>query len=89
MRTMAITEIKNNLKTEKLVLGCAKTLKLLKLGKLSKVFVSANTPKDMEEDIKYYTKLADVDVEKVNLPNDELGTYCKKPYSISVIGLKS
>ena len=86
---MALTEIKKNLKTEKLVLGSSRTLKLLKEGKLSKIFVSANTPKEMVEDLKYYTKLADVEVEKVDMPNDELGIYCKKPYSISVIGLKS
>ena len=86
---MALTEIKNKLKTEKLVIGKSNTLKLLKLGKLSKIFLSANTPKEQEDDIKYYSKLAGVDVEKVDLPNDELGTYCKKPFSISVIGLKS
>ena len=80
-----MSEIKKNLKTDKLVFGKDKTLKLLKSGKLSKICLASNFPEDEESDIKYYADLANVNVIKLALPNDELGSFCKKPFFISVI----
>lgn len=85
----SVEEIKNNLKTDKLVIGTDKTVKLLKLGKLAKVFVAENTAELVENDLDYYSKINNVEVSKLNIDNEELGVLCKKPFSISVIGLLS
>ena len=85
----ATDEIKNNLKTDKLVIGTDKTVKLLKLGKLVKVFVAENTAELVENDLDYYSKINNVEVSKLNIDNEELGVLCKKPFSISVMGLLS
>jgi len=79
--------IKKNLKTDKILFGTDNTIKALKLGKLSHIFISSNTPADVVDDLEYYGKLSDVELIKLNLPNDELGTFCKKPFAISIIGL--
>ncbi len=82
-------EIKKNLKTDKLVIGTDKTVKLLKLNKLAKIFIARNTAELIEADLNYYSKINDIEVLKLNIDNDELGVLCKKPFSISVIGLLS
>ena len=84
-----VEEIKNNLKTDKLVIGTDKTVKLLKLGKLAKVFVAENTAELVENDLDYYSKINNVELSKLNIDNEELGVLCKKPFSISVMGLLS
>lgn len=83
------TEIKKNLKTDKLVIGTDKTVKLLKLGKLAKVFIANNTPEITENDLNYYSRINNVEISKLKIDNEELGVLCKKPFSISVIGLLS
>ena len=83
----SISEIKKALKEEKAIIGTERTLKNLKLGKVSKVFLTSNCPASVKEDIKYYSKLAKVEVVQLKQPNDELGALCKKPFSISVLSI--
>ena len=83
-----ISEIKNALKEEKVIIGTDNTIKDLKLGKLSKVFVSSNAPKDVKEKIEKYSKLNETKLVKLKSPNNELGGMCKRPFSISVLAIK-
>jgi large subunit ribosomal protein L30e len=83
----SISEIKTALKEGKVIIGTERTLKNLKLGKVSKIFLTSNCPEDVEEDVKYYSKLAKVEVVKLRQPNDELGALCKKPFSVSVLSV--
>ncbi|MEK6916449.1 MAG: ribosomal L7Ae/L30e/S12e/Gadd45 family protein [Nanoarchaeota archaeon] len=82
-----LDEIKKNLKTKKLVIGTDSAIKNLKLKRLSTIFVSSNAPKEIMGDVEHYAKLSGTEVVKLDVPNDELGVQCKKPYSISIIGL--
>jgi len=82
-----IEEIKQIVKEEKAVIGTKEVIKNLKLGKIKKVFVTSNCPDKVKEDIKYYSKLSGAEVVQLEQPNDELGTICKKPFSISILGL--
>ena len=85
---MSTTEdIKKLLKSDKLILGTELTLKSLKKGELEKVFLSSNCPSEIRDDIAHYTKLSNTEVVEVGMPNDQLGDLCKKPFSISMIGL--
>lgn len=71
----------------KLCMGTEKTIKNLKQGKISSVFVSTNCPKDIKQEILRYAKMGNVEVEMLEINNEEFGIVCKKPFSISVAGL--
>ncbi|HLC56189.1 MAG TPA: ribosomal L7Ae/L30e/S12e/Gadd45 family protein [Candidatus Nanoarchaeia archaeon] len=81
---MSIENLKKALKEEKLIYGKDETLKKIKSGKVSEVFLSSNCPKELKEDILHYSKIANIKVDQLDVPNDELGIICKKPFSISV-----
>lgn len=83
-----IDQLKKLVKSDKLVLGTEKTLKALRGGDLTKVYLSTNVPETVEVDFDRYCGLASIDVVKLSMPNDQLGTFCKKPFSISVLGIK-
>jgi len=83
-----IDEIKKLMNEEKCIIGAEQTLKNLKLGKLSKVFVTSNCQDTMKDDITYYAELSGTEVVMLDIPNDELGTICRKPFSISLLSVK-
>lgn len=82
-----ISELKKLLKTDKIILGTDRTLKLLKLGSADRVFLSSNCPEEVKKDIEYYAKLSNVPLIHLKQPNDELGILCKKPYPVSVLSV--
>jgi large subunit ribosomal protein L30e len=81
-------ELADALKTESLVYGSERTLKLLKNGKLGKVFVASNCREDIKESLKHNAKIVNVDVVEVKMKNSELGVFCKKPFYVSVVSLE-
>lgn len=81
------TEFKKILKGKNLIIGTERTIKQLRLGKLAKVFISVNAPKKIRADINHYAKLTKTDITNLKYSNEELGELCKKPFSISVLGL--
>ena len=83
----AIDEIKNSLKEKRIIIGSNSILEKLKLGQISKVFLSSNCPESVKEDVNYYSGLSSTKVENLDIPNDELGAVCKKPFSISMLGV--
>ncbi len=80
-------DIKDSIKTEKVILGTEQTLKLIKQGKIKKVFVSSNCPKDISSDLERYTKVDKFELILTDASNKELGIFAKKPFSISIIGI--
>jgi len=88
MAKAKLTDLKNAIKSKKLIIGTEMTIKNLKLGKLAAVYLSKNCAENIKKDIQYYAKLAKVEVIQLPYANDELGVVCKKPFSISVLSLK-
>lgn len=74
---------------DKLVLGAERTVKLLRSGKLNKVFVASNCDATVREDIERYCKLGDVECVELSQTNEEIGTICRKPFAISVVGIQA
>lgn len=74
--------------TDKIVIGTDLVLKQLKLGSISKVFVTVNCPDKIRESVERYADFSKAEVVKLKIPNEELGIVCKKPFSISVAGIK-
>jgi ribosomal protein L30E len=85
---MDANEIKKMLKNENLVLGSDRVLKLLRENQMESIWLAANAPGVVVDDIKRYAQLSGTGVETLLIPNDELGVVCKKPFNIAVIGLK-
>ena len=75
-------------KNKKLLLGMKTTIKAIRQSAVSKVFIAKNCPEVIAEDIQHYCSIADIVVERLNIDCDELGTLCKKPFYVSVIGVK-
>ncbi len=71
-----------------LVLGRETTLKQLRRGLLSDVVISANTPEEVRADIEHYARLEGAAVHTVASSNEELGVLCRKPFAVSVLGMK-
>ena len=84
-----INEIKKSLDTKKLIIGANETIKNIKLGKVSIVYLSNNCHEDIKKDIERYSKIAKIDFSVLNKSSEELGVICKKPFSITVLSILS
>ena len=80
-------DLKEALKDSKAIIGAKRTLKLLKLGRLKKVYVASNCPKDIEDDVHHYSKISNIEVINLKENNEEIGVLCKKSFFISVLGI--
>jgi large subunit ribosomal protein L30e len=80
-----VDELKQAIKDKKMVFGTKETIKGLKQGSVSKVFLASNRPAQIKEDVKHYAKLAEADVVELDVLDDEVGLICKKQFSISVL----
>ena len=80
MKPLTSTQIKKLIKEEKIIIR-------LKLGKIGKVLLSANCPASVEKSVLHYSALSEAEPIKLKYANDELGVICKKPFSISMIGV--
>jgi len=80
-----IEEIKKSRESKKLVIGTNSVIKSLKKDLLKKVVISNNCEKGVAKEIEKYKG----DCEKVEYPgsNMDMGTICRRPHSISVIGI--
>ena len=80
-------ELRKLLASDKLVLGTDETVKLLRQGKLQKVFFASNCKLSTKEDLAQYCKLGEVECVELAKSNEEIGMICKKPFAISVVGV--
>ena len=79
-----LDEIRKRIEQGTVTIGTKTTLNNLKLGKLEKIFVTKNSPKNVKDEIKHLAGATEVT--EIDMLNSELGTFCKKPFSISMIG---
>ncbi|MBD3259274.1 hypothetical protein GF371_01425 [Candidatus Woesearchaeota archaeon] len=77
-------ELKSLIEKGQVTVGTDLTLKNLRLGKIEKVLITKNCPADVREEILRFSD--EVKIEQIDKTNIELGTICKKPYAISIIG---
>ncbi|MBT3464771.1 hypothetical protein HOD20_04595 [archaeon] len=80
-----LDKIKKLLKTDKIVYGTDRAYKEITRKNASEIVLSSNVPDDVELDLTKYANLSDLVITKINLTNDLFGTFCKKPYAISVL----
>lgn len=82
-----VEDIRKSINDEKLVIGKNEVLKNLKKKTLSKVILALNSPKDILDDVEYYSSFSEVELVKSEKNNEELGVICKKSFGISVLGI--
>ncbi|MBW2989914.1 ribosomal L7Ae/L30e/S12e/Gadd45 family protein [Candidatus Woesearchaeota archaeon] len=82
-----ISEIRKMLKKKAIIIGADRALKGIRLGKVKKVYLSANCSESLKKTIGHYSKLSRVEIVNLRHPSDELGILCKKPFSISVLSV--
>lgn len=75
------------IQANRVIKGSKEVLNALRSGTLEKIYVSKNCSKDLLDDLKHYSKLADVSLVKTKISSSELGTLCKKQYNIQVLGV--
>lgn len=70
----------------KLVIGKEQVFKLLKLNKLEQIMLSSNSA--FVEETKRLASMSKTKVSVSKHPSKELGALLKKPFSITILGLK-
>lgn len=80
-------EIRKELENKKVILGLERTIKEIKKSNIKKIYLSSNVPNEVVDDLEYYASLQSIEIIKLEIPNDELGVVCKKPFLVSVLGL--
>lgn len=81
-------DIRKLLGSEKLILGTDRVLKAVRRGKAARVILASNAPSSVKEQFLRHQQLgAGFSVEDAGVPNDELGTICKKPFSVAAIAI--
>lgn len=86
-KTDAASELRKLVAEGKVLLGSKRTLKLLGKGGIAKVFVSQNAPSHYKERIASECAASKVELVELSMTGEELGTLCKKPFSVTVIGV--
>lgn len=82
-------EIRKLLGSDKLVIGSDRVLKLLRNNELKQIILASNVKREVRDDIVTYSKQNNIEVIELDVANEELGIYCKKPFNISVLGIKA
>ena len=80
-------DIRKYLEENRLNIGTKTTLRSLRKGKLAKVYLAANCPEHELAIISNEAKISGVELVQLTKSNEELGTVCKKPFSVAAIGL--
>ena len=80
-------DIKRLANSKKLILGTERTLQAIRAGKAKQVFLSANCPQQVKQDIMRYQKITPFELVSLPYQNDELGSICKKPFAVSVLSV--
>ena len=81
-------EIKKAMASGRAIMGSKSVIDHLKKGKLEMAFLASNCSAEVKEDLVHYAKLAGANIVLTDIPRDEFGIVCKKPFPISVLGLR-
>lgn len=81
------TDIRKLLSSEKLLLGSDRVLKAVRAGTVATVILASNVPAELRKEIEHYQRISKFEIEEAGIPNDELGTLCKKQFSVASIAV--
>jgi ribosomal protein L30E len=84
---MNLDELKRLIEKEHYIVGGRMTLKLLKKGKISKIFISADCDRNFEDILKIEAENSKTPLTFTGKTKGELGVLCKKPFTVSVLSI--
>lgn len=87
MFCMEREKLRKEIQKGRIVIGAKRTIKFIMNGKIKKVVIAKNCPEDLRNRIIYYSKIFEIELEEFDGDNKELGIFCGKPFSISVLGI--
>ena len=71
----------------KFIIGAQEAQKLINQRKLGRVYIASNCPAPIKAKLEESCPANECELVELAIPNDEVGTICKKPFSISVVGV--
>jgi len=75
--------------TGDVTLGSEKSIQSLKLGNGQLVIVAKNAPKQIIEDVKYYSQLSKIPIHIYDGTSVDLGSVCGKPFTVATLVINS
>ncbi|HLC73515.1 MAG TPA: ribosomal L7Ae/L30e/S12e/Gadd45 family protein [Candidatus Nanoarchaeia archaeon] len=82
---MSVADIRKAIKDKKIFYGSDITIKMIKTGKVTEVYVASNCLERIKKDLRHYCGIANIKLNEIEESNEELGNICKKPFSVSVL----
>ncbi|MFT4249918.1 MAG: ribosomal L7Ae/L30e/S12e/Gadd45 family protein [Candidatus Woesearchaeota archaeon] len=86
---MNTQEIRQLVEQDKLVIGYNEVRQAIIDKAVSSVLIATNAEQARADAMKDYCLLSEVTCETTPLRNDQVGTACRKPFSISFIAVKN
>lgn len=80
-------EIREAVKTGKVIFGSDKSIKAVKQGHAKLVIISSTVPEEIRADVERYAKMANIPVRIFKGDSSELGLACGKPFLVSTIAI--
>ena len=80
--------IATTVKTGKVMLGANNAVKNAKLGRGKLIVLASNCPRNVVDDVSYYSKLSSVPVLIYKGSSIDLGMVCGKPYIVSALTVR-
>jgi ribosomal protein L30E len=80
-------ELKKIVQKHTVIFGSTEVIKRIKQGKVAKVYLAANVPKNIEDDIMHNASISKTEVEKITMPNYELGMVFKRVHPVLALGI--
>jgi large subunit ribosomal protein L30e len=75
-------------KTGKVSFGAASAVQSAQTGRARLIILAANTPKNIREDVEYYSKLSKVPLITYRGSSLDLAATCGKPFTVSALSIR-
>jgi len=75
-------------KTGKVSFGANLAIKSAKSGRAKLILLASNSPRELVDDINYYTKLSNIPVVIYKGSSIDLGMVCGKPFMVSALTVR-
>lgn len=75
-------------KTGKVSFGAASAVQSAQTGRARLIILAANTPKNIREDVEYYSKLSKVPLITYRGSSLDLAATCGRPFTVSALSIR-
>lgn len=87
MEKTSTENLKRIVMQEKVIFGTTTIMKKLKQGKIKKVFLASNVPKEVESDIHHNASISNAEIEKLDMANYDFGMLFKRPHPVLALAI--